>query len=66
MIHLYVGPGVTIVRSLLQVERVELVRLRRRPGHQSIEHCGVPFDTRTADVGAKGQFKNNISEGAGQ
>lgn len=33
MIDFYVGPRVAIVRSLLQVERVKLVRLRRRPRH---------------------------------
>lgn len=46
MIDFYVGPCVAVVRALLQVERVVLVRLRRRAGHQTVEDRWVALDSR--------------------
>lgn len=50
VIHLYVGPRVSVLRSLLQIERVEFVGLRRGPGHQAVEHRRITFDARTGGV----------------
>lgn len=47
MVHLNIRPCISVVRSLLQVECVELVRLRCRAGHQAIEHGRIPFNART-------------------
>lgn len=46
MIDLYVGPRETVIGPLLQVERVELVGLRRGAGHQPIEHGRIAVDAR--------------------
>lgn len=48
MIDFYVGPRETVVGPLLQVERVELVGLRRGAGHQPVEHGWVAVDSRAA------------------
>lgn len=48
MVDLDVRPRVAVVRSLLQIERVEFVRLRRRAGHQPIEHGRIAIDAGAA------------------
>lgn len=53
MVHFNVRPSETVVRSLLQVERMELVRLGRGPRHQTVEHCWISFDARTANTESK-------------
>lgn len=50
MIDFYISPSVPVVRSLLQIERVKLIRLRRRTRHQPIKYSRIPFDARTAHV----------------
>jgi len=55
MVHLYVGPSETIVLPLLQIERVELVRLRRGPRHQPIEHGRISFDARAENTEIQNQ-----------
>lgn len=50
MVDLYVRPRETVVRPLLQVERVELVGLGRRSGHQPIKHRRVPLDARAENT----------------
>lgn len=45
VVHLYVGPRVAVVGPLLQVERVQLVRLRRRARHEPVEHGRVALDS---------------------
>lgn len=44
MIDLDVSPREAVLRPLLEIERVELVGLRRGAGHQPVEHCGVILD----------------------
>lgn len=50
MVHLDVGPRETVVRPLLQVERVELVGLRRGTGHQPVEHRRIALDAGTENI----------------
>lgn len=45
MIHLDIGIGVPVFRPLLQIERVQLIRLGRRAWHQPIEHRWVALDS---------------------
>lgn len=45
MIDLYIGPRESIIRPLLQVERVELVGLRCGAGHEAVEYGGVVLYT---------------------
>lgn len=47
MIHFYVRPSEAVVRSLLQVKRVEFVCLCCGSGHQAIKYRWVSFDART-------------------
>ena len=47
MVDFDVGPGVTVVGALLEVERVVLVGLRRRTADQSVEDGRIVLDTRT-------------------
>lgn len=50
MVHFDVGPSETVIRSLLQVKRVEFIGLCRGAGHQSIKYRGVIFDARTENT----------------
>lgn len=55
MIDLNIGPGEPIVRPLLQVERVELIGLRRRTGHEAVENSRIVFYTGAVKVGKTGR-----------
>lgn len=48
MVDLDVGPRVAVVGALLQIERVLLVRLRRRAGHQPVEDGRIAVDAGAA------------------
>lgn len=48
MVHLDVGPRIAVVRSLLQIERVQLVRLCGRAGHKPIEYRRITLNARAA------------------
>lgn len=50
MIDFYVSPSETVVLPLLQVERVELVRLRCGSRHQPIEHGRISLDARAENT----------------
>lgn len=50
MIDLNIRPRIPIIRSLLQIKRMEFIRLCRRTRHQAIEYGGIPFDTRTIHI----------------
>jgi len=47
MVHLYVRPSETVVRSLLQIERVKFICLGCGAGHQPVKHRRIVFNTRT-------------------
>jgi len=50
MVDLYVSPSETVVLPLLQIERVEFVRLRRGSRHQPIEHGRISLDARAENI----------------
>lgn len=50
MVDLDVGPSETVVRSLLQIERVEFIGLGRGSWHQPVEHRRISFDARTENI----------------
>lgn len=58
VVDLDVRPSVSVFRSLLQIERVLFVRLRRGTGHQAIEHCGISVDAGAIVVQARTQNRD--------
>jgi len=50
MVDLYVSPSETVVLPLLQIERVEFVRLRCGSRHQPIEHGRISLDARAENI----------------
>lgn len=50
MVDFDVRPRVTVIRSLLQVKRLELVGLSGGPRHKAIEHGGIPVDARAVTI----------------
>jgi hypothetical protein len=47
MINFYVSPRIAIILSLLEIKCMVFVGLCCRSRHQSIENCGVSFNSRT-------------------
>lgn len=59
MIDFYIGPCVPVVRSLLQIERMEFIRLCRRTRHQTIEYRWISFNARTVHIRAGDKLHTN-------
>lgn len=50
MVNLDVRPSEPVVRTLLQIECVELVRLCSGARHQPVEHCRITLDPRAKQL----------------